>query len=29
VQPVVEVKGRCIHWVMFDEEDMRLFIQKG
>lgn len=29
VQSVAEVKGRCIHWVMFDEEDMRLLIEKG
>jgi hypothetical protein len=29
VQPVAEVKGRCIHWVMFDEEDMRLLVDKG
>ena len=29
VQPVREVKGRCIHWAMFDEEDMNLLIKKG
>ena len=29
VQPVSEVKGRCIHWAMFDEEDMDLLIKKG
>jgi hypothetical protein len=29
VQPVVEVKGRCIHWAMLDEEDMHLLIKKG
>jgi hypothetical protein len=29
VQPVQEVKGRCIHWAMFDEEDMNLLIKKG
>ena len=29
VQPLTTVKGRCIHWVMVDEEDMRLLIQKG
>ncbi len=29
VRPVEEVKGRCIHWVMFDEEDMNLLIKKG
>ena len=29
VRPVTEVKGRCIHWTMFDEEDMSLLIKKG
>ena len=29
VQPVKEVKGRCIHWVMLDEEDMGLLMEKG
>ena len=29
VQAVVEVKGRCIHWAMFDEEDMNLLMKKG
>jgi hypothetical protein len=29
VQPVTEVRGRCIHWVMLDEEDMALLIEKG
>jgi hypothetical protein len=29
VQPLTTVKGRCIHWVMVDEEDMCLLIQKG
>jgi hypothetical protein len=29
VRPVEQVKGRCIHWAMFDEEDMNLLIKKG
>ena len=29
MQAVKEVKGRCIHWAMFDEEDMDLLIKKG
>ena len=29
VQPVEEVKGRCIHWVMLDEDDMGLLMEKG
>jgi hypothetical protein len=29
VQPVEEVKGRCIHWVMLDEKDMGLLMEKG
>lgn len=29
VKAVEEVKGRCIHWVMLDEADMRLLTEKG
>jgi hypothetical protein len=29
VRAVEEVKGRCIHWVMLDEADMRLLTEKG
>lgn len=28
-QPVESVKGKCVHWVMLDEESMRLFMQTG
>ena len=28
-QPVVEVGGKCVHWVMLDEESMRLLVQAG
>lgn len=28
-QPVESVGGKCVHWVMLDEESMRLFMQAG
>ena len=29
VQPVESVKGKCVHWVMIDEEAMRLLVETG
>jgi hypothetical protein len=28
-QPVEEVRGKCVHWVMADEESMRLLVKEG
>lgn len=28
-QPVESVRGKCVHWVMADEESMRLLVQAG
>ena len=29
VQPVESVKGKCVHWVMIDEETMHLIVEIG
>lgn len=29
VQEVEAVMGKCVHWVMVDEESMRLLVNKG
>ncbi len=29
VQPVESVTGKCVHWVMVDEESMALLVKKG
>ena len=28
-QPVESVRGKCVHWVMLDEESMGLLVRKG
>ena len=28
-QPVESVRGKCVHWVMLDEESMGLLVNKG
>ena len=28
-QPVEVVRGKCVHWVMVDEESMRLLVKAG